>query len=132
MSQENVDSVLRSLESWNCGDVDGWLELAHPDLEFRTSGVYPGTDATYRGQAELRRFWTAFREPWESLHIQVDQAREVGDDVVVLATFEAHGRDGISVHREVAWIWRFVDEMAARVDAYASWEAAREAAGLSG
>jgi ketosteroid isomerase-like protein len=131
MSQENVDAVRRSLEGWNRGDIDAWLGSLRPDLEFRTSGVFPGTDAVYRGEAKLRRFWTSFREPWESLQIHVDRVRQVDEDVLVLATFEAHAREGMSVKREVAWVWHFVDDLAGHVDAYGTWAEALEAAGLS-
>jgi hypothetical protein len=30
MSIENVDAVRRCLDGWNRGDVDAWLESAHP------------------------------------------------------------------------------------------------------
>ena len=63
MSQENVDAVRSSLEGWNRGDIDAWLDRPHPDIEFRTSGLCPGTDPIYRGHAELRRFWTSFPNP---------------------------------------------------------------------
>ena len=131
MSEENVDYVRISLEGWNRGDIDAWLGIAHPDIEFRTSGLYPGTDLIYRGVAGLRRMWTTFREPWESLQVRVDQEREVGDEVVVLGTLEGHARDGMSVEREVAWIFRFVDDLCVQVEAYATWKEALEAAGLS-
>ena len=132
MSQENVDAVRRSLDGWNRGDIDAWLGSLHSDIEFHPSGIYPGTDPVYRGESELRRFWATFREPWESLHIRIDQAREVGDDVLALGAFEGHARDGMSVQREVAWIFRFVDGQAVRCDAYGSWKEALEAVGLSG
>ena len=74
MSKQNVEIVRGSLEGWNRGDIDAWLGSPHSDIEFRTSGLYPGTDPVYRGLAGLRRFWTTFREPWESLQIQVDQS----------------------------------------------------------
>jgi ketosteroid isomerase-like protein len=130
MSQKNVDAVRSSLEGWNRGDIDAWLGSAAPDIEFRTSGLYPGTDPIYRGHAELRRFWTSFREPWESLQIRIDQVRGVGDDVLALGTFEGHARDGMSVQREVAWIYRFVDHLNTRADAYGTWKEALVAAGL--
>jgi len=131
MSQENMDYVRSSLEGWNRGDIDAWLGSPHPDIEFRTSGLYPGIDSIYRGVAGLRRFWNTFREPWESLQIRIDQAREVGDEVVVLGTFEGHARDGMSVKREVGWIFRFVDGLCVQVEGYATWKKALEAAGLS-
>ncbi len=131
MSKENVDAVRSSFDAWNRGDIDTWLGWAHPDIEFRTSGLYPGTDPLYRGHAGLRRFWTTFREPWESLQIHADQVREVGDDVVVLGTVEGHARDGMSVQREVAWVWRFVNGLNTRTFTYGTWQEALEAAGLS-
>ncbi len=130
MSRENVDAVRSSIEGWNCGDIDAWLGSPHPDVEFRPSGVYLGVDPIYRGVAGLRRFWTTFREPWESLQVRIDQMREVGDDVVLLGTFDGHARDGMSVQREVAWVWRFVNDLCVRVDAYGTWKEALEAAGL--
>ena len=42
MSQENVDYVRSSLDGWNRGDVDAWLGSPHREIEFRTSGLYPG------------------------------------------------------------------------------------------
>ena len=130
MSQENVEVVLASLDGWNRGDIDAWLGTPHPDIEFHTSGIYPGTDPVYRGEAELRRFWESFREPWESLHVRVDETRDIGDEVVALCTFEGHARDGMTVRREVAWIWRFVNQQSVRADAYGSWKEALDAAGL--
>ena len=41
MSRENVDAVRSSLEGWNHGDIEAWLGSPHPDIEFRTSGLYP-------------------------------------------------------------------------------------------
>ena len=131
MSQENVDAARRWVEDWNRGDVDPWLEAVHRDIEFWTSGVFPGTDPVYRGHADMRRFWNTFREPWESLEIRVDRVREVGDEVLVLGTFEAHARDGMRVERKVGYVSRFVDDLVARVDAYKTWEEALKAAGLS-
>jgi ketosteroid isomerase-like protein len=34
MSQENVATVRASLDAWNRGDVDAWLEPAHPEIEW--------------------------------------------------------------------------------------------------
>ncbi len=130
MSRENVDAALSSLEGWNRGDIEAWLGSPHPEIEFRTSGTYPGVDPIYRGPAELRRFWTAFREPWESLQIHIDHVRDLGDEVLVLGTFEGHAREGMSVQREVAWIFRFADGLATRAHGYATWKEALEAAGL--
>ena len=80
----------------------------------------------------MRRFWTIFREPWESLQVRVDQVRDLDDDIVLLGTFEGHARDGMSVQREVAWIFGgYVGDRASRVEAYGTWRDALEAVGLA-
>ena len=131
MSLENVGVVRSSLAGWNRGDIDAWLDSMHPDFEFRTSGAYLGIDPVYRGEAGLRRFWRAFREPWESLEIHIDETRETGDEVLALCTFEGHARDGMTVRREVAYLFRFVNNQTTRADSYGSWKEALEVVGLS-
>jgi ketosteroid isomerase-like protein len=130
MSRENVELVRSGLDGWSRGDIGAWLAPYHPDIEFRTSGVYPGLDPIYRGHAELRHFWEVMREPWESLPIRIEQVREVGDQVVALCVFEGHAREGMTVRREVAFTCGFADDLLVRVDAYGSWEEALEAVGL--
>ena len=131
MSGENVELVRSSLDGWSRGDVEGWLALLDPDVEFRTSGVYPGVDPIYRGHAELRRFWEVFREPWESIQIRIDQVREAGDQVVSLCLFEGHARDGMIVRREAAAVWTIRDGKVARVVWFGTHAEALEAVGLS-
>jgi ketosteroid isomerase-like protein len=130
MSHENVEQVRASVDGWCRGDIEAWLATAHPDVEFRPSGVYLGLEPVYRGHAELREFWDVFREPWELMQIELCQVRELGDQVVSLCMFEGHAREGMTVRREVAWIWRFADGVCVRLDTYGSWDEALEAAGL--
>ena len=131
MSEANVEAVRRGFDAWNRGDVEGWLQPLHPEVEFRTSGLYPGTDPVYRGHDDMRRFWTSFREPWEVLQIRVDETREVDDGVVILGTFEAQARDGMSVQREASWILWLTGDLIAQIQTHTSWQEALEAVGLS-
>ena len=103
--------------------------IASPRHRVSDLRLYPGTDGL-PGAWGLRRFWTTFREPWESLQIQINRVRDLGDEVLVLGTFEGHARDGMTVEREVAWIFRFVDGLVTRAEGYAAWNEALEAAGL--
>ncbi len=127
-----MEAVRRGFDAWNRGDVEGWLEPLHPEVEFRTSGLYPGTDPVYRGHDGMRRFWTSFREPWELLQIRVDEARDTGEGVVViLGAFEAEARDGMSVQREAAWTFWFNGDLVTQGQTHPSWQEALEAVGLS-
>ena len=98
MSDENVEVVRSSFDAWNRGDIDTWLGWAHPDIEFRTSGLYPGTDPLYRGMPDC----AASGPPSASLGSRFKSApisTWVGDDVVVLGTVQGHARDGIASPR---------------------------------
>ena len=131
MAGENVEAVLKALDWWSRGDMEAWLEPSDPDAEFWTSGTFPGIDPVYRGREELVRFWHAFREPWESIRIQVDEIREAEHLVVPLCTFEGRARDGMTVQREAGWTWELEDGLFRRVRAYGSWVEALAAAGLA-
>lgn len=132
MSRENVERVQRGYSAWNLGDMDAMLALMGPDFEYLTSGLFPGIAAVYRGHQGWRDFWRDFRETWEMLRIELDEARDAGEEVVTLFTFHARGRDGLEVRRQFGNVWTFRDGLVVRIQAYADWSEALEAAGLRG
>ncbi len=131
MSDENVEKVREAYAAWNEGDMDAMLSFLHPEMEFVTSGVFPGVAPVFRGHEGWREFWRDFRGTWDSLRIDLEEARDTGKGVVALFRFDARGRDGLEVRREFANVWSFRDGLAVRIEAYADWGQALEAAGLS-
>jgi ketosteroid isomerase-like protein len=129
MSQENVEVVRRGIKAWNRGDMDAMLASLHPDVEYVT-GVFPGLDPVYRGHDGFRKFWQDFVETWESISIDIDALRAASERVLVRMTFNARGRDGVDVHRQVARLVTFRDGVVVRYENYAGWTTALEAAGL--
>jgi ketosteroid isomerase-like protein len=131
MSKENVDIARVGYAAWSRGDLEGLLATLDEEIEFRTSGLFPGLDPVYRGHAGMRKYWEDFRSPWQSVRIVIDHFREQGDQLVAFFRFEAVGRDGLAVHREAANILTVRDGLAIRIDSHGSWDAALEAVGLS-
>jgi uncharacterized protein len=131
MSEENVEIVRRGYAAWSDDDMDTMLALLDPDIEFVSSGLFPGLAPVYRGHSGWQDLWRDLREPWESLRIVLDELREGGERVVTLFTFVAIGRDGLEVRRQFGNVWTFRDGLAVRIQAYADWSEALEAAGLS-
>jgi len=129
VSEENLDLVQRAYDAWNRGDVDGVLALCHPEFEYHASGIYPGLDPVYRGHEGFRKFERDFRATWESLSIDVERLEDRGDQVAVLGTFEARGRDGMSLRRPMSNRVTIRDGLAVRIDAYGEWDQALEAIG---
>jgi ketosteroid isomerase-like protein len=131
MWQSDVELTRIGHEAWSRGDLEQMLARLDKNVEFRPSGVFPGLEPVYRGHEGMRRFWEDFRSPWRSLRIVIHDMRQRGDQVVVLGTFEAVGRDGLTVHRPVANVVTVRNGLGIRVTVHATWEAGLEAVGLS-
>ena len=131
MSQEDLEVARAGYEAWSRGDLEAMLETLDDDVEFWTSGLFPGLEPVYRGHEGMRRYWEDFRSPGKSIRITVHDFRQRGDQIVALGTFEAVGRDGLTVHRPAANVLTLREGRGIRVTAHATWEAALEAAGLS-
>jgi ketosteroid isomerase-like protein len=133
MSQENVEIVRRSLDGWNRGDVEAWLQSAHPEIEWSSEIVrrVEGSETVYRGPAEMRRYWDEWHSVWEVM-IDVSEIRDLGDTVVALASIRARGEaSGIDLERPVAYVFEFDGGLARKVRAYLDPHQALEGVGLS-
>jgi ketosteroid isomerase-like protein len=132
MSQENVEVVRKAFEAWNRGDRPGAEAYVDPDWEWRTAQKFPGVDAVYRGKEGFRRFWSSFREPWESIRIDLERLEDLGDGrVLALMTFYGKGRgSGVDVTTEYANVVTIRDGLWVYAVGYSDWHSAFEAAGL--
>jgi ketosteroid isomerase-like protein len=132
MSQENVDVARRAMDTWNRGDVDGWLETGHPKIEW-TSGIateVSGTEQVYRGEVEMRRFWDEWHSLWD-LNVEIWDIRDLGDTVVTIGRIRTRGKtSGIVLDRPVAYVFEFEDRLIRKLRAYADPDQALEAVGL--
>jgi ketosteroid isomerase-like protein len=132
MSEELVDKVLRSMEAWNRGDVDAWLEPAHPAIEWISEIVrrVEGAETVYRGVAEMRAYWEDWHATWD-VNIDVTRTYDLGDTVVAVADVRTRGEaSGIGLEREVAYVFEFEDGLARRARAYFDAQEALDAAGI--
>jgi ketosteroid isomerase-like protein len=130
VSQENVEVVRRALEAWSRGDLEASLAFVDPEVEWRGTGLFPGVARVYHGHEGYTRWWNDFRALWDEIEVIGERLLDHGDRVVVFGRFEARGRDGITVGRELGMVVAFRDGLAARIEAFPSGEQALEAAGL--
>ena len=133
MSEENVEIVRKAFAAWNRGDRPGMEVYVDPDWEWRTAQKFPGVDAVYRGKDGFRRFWQTFREPWESIRVELERVEDLGDGrVLALMTFYGKGKDsGVDVTTEYANILTIRDGLFTHAAGYKDWSSAVGAAGLS-
>jgi ketosteroid isomerase-like protein len=94
----NSDLLRAGYEAWNRDDCNAWLELLDPEIEIRTSGVFPDLAPVYNGRERARKFWRQMREPWENFRIDVLEMEEESDVVAAAIRFRARGIDsGVEV-----------------------------------
>ena len=114
-----------------------WAELseaaAHlfqPDFECAFAGATP-SEASYAGRDGLRALWLDWLAPWATYRVEVDQAIDLGDRVLLLV--RDYGRLEVGAE-EVALngsaIWTFRDGRIARAEFYPIRDEALKAAGL--
>ena len=46
----NTELAERGYRAWNEDDLDGLLAICHPEVEYHTSGVFPGLESVYERQ----------------------------------------------------------------------------------
>ena len=112
-------------------DLETWLETLHPEVEFRTSGLFPDLAPIYRGHRGMRSFWDAMLAPWGSFRLEVERIVEGDECAAVAIRFRAQGEgSGVLTDLRQGHALRFEDGRIVKVSAHASFEAALSAAGL--
>ena len=86
MSQENSKIALQLIEASNRRDVEAFVALISPDVEWVDPTFWSEPTRVYRGRAEVREWFDRVVEPWESLDFEVEEITEAADDRVFLET----------------------------------------------
>lgn len=132
MSQENVEVVRDQFAATNERDFPRAMSHYAEDVElvvdrdaFLEGGRFNGRDAVGQWFAN----WFATFEP--GYRFDIEQARDLGDVVLLFATHHGRGRaSGAEVHGQTGYLYRLRDGKIVRVELYRSPAEALEAVGL--
>jgi ketosteroid isomerase-like protein len=127
MSQENVESVRRSLEAYRRGDyIGGSADLA-PDVVWHVGQEQPA-----RGPAAVRDVWKRWDADWQELETVADEFIDAGDAVVVAIHYRGRGRgSGVEVEDRKFEVHTFRDGQCVSKLDFEERSEALNAAGLS-
>jgi ketosteroid isomerase-like protein len=106
----NSELLLAGFRAWNRDDLDGYLELLHPDVRISTSGVFPDLADDYCGCERAATFWRQMHEPWERFRIDVEHIEDDGDWAIASLRFRGLGADsGVEVDMRFGMAMRVSD-----------------------
>jgi ketosteroid isomerase-like protein len=141
MSQENVDLALALQPG---PDVDlvpivrdddmqaAWVEAAAPYFhsDFECAHRLLGAERTYAGMDGLRESWQDWLVPWATYRVEVEDAIDCGDRVLMLVCdFGRREGSAAEVKSNNAAIWTIRDGKVARAEFYADRDWARKDVG---
>src|SRR5262245_59455079 len=128
MSQENVEVVRRVWETWERGDLTGWLDLMSDDLVTRRAGL---DNATYHGKEGFLEQASEWGEGFAEWSAAAEEFIDAGDQVVVRNRQTARGEaSGVPIETDFWFVHTVSQGQIVRVDMFANEREALEAAGL--
>jgi ketosteroid isomerase-like protein len=128
--KRNVDLVREGMNAWSRGELDATLALIDEEIVWRPVTAWPGIQPEYRGHAGVRRFWEAFRDPWETITMEADEIRELDEHrVLTRSHFRARGRaSGVTTEAVLHTVWTLRRGKLVRFESFTDERAALDAA----
>ena len=132
MSEENVETVRRSLEAFQRGDMEEMLSYMDPEGELHSAIVGGAEGNVYRGHEGFRKWYADSFESFEELRNEWSEFRDLGDRVLVFGRVKARGREsGVELDSPMGWVFTVRRGKLMKADGFLSRAEALEAAGLS-
>jgi ketosteroid isomerase-like protein len=131
MTPENLELVRRGHAAFTRGDLSPIRRIVAVDVDWGTTGSFPGLEASYRGSDALDAWMDAVRAAWEWFEVTVDDVlRDDGDVLVIRERLRGRGREsGAEVDMRITAVYWFEAGRIARRRVFDTEAEAVEAAG---
>ena len=127
MARGNADLVRPIYEQWGRGNWVPRFEVYHPHMQWGWSDEFPGLDGVYEDHADPNPRLRAWLSEWEHWRAEAEDYLEIGNHVVVLATYYGRGRgSGVEIQQHGAHVFELRDGKVVRLEIFASREKAME------
>jgi ketosteroid isomerase-like protein len=131
MSQQHVDKVRDFIDAYNRRDFDTAVEDFDPEIEW----VMPARQRSDsgRGPGAALRFFEEIDETMEELRLEPQEFIDAGDRVATRLRHHGRGKgSGVEINEELYHqVATFRDGRIVRMEYFAEWDEALDAAGLS-
>jgi ketosteroid isomerase-like protein len=133
LSDENIELARRSFQAWSERDMEWFVDNSTPEFAFVPGvvGEVEGQEeSAVRGAEGIRGHFATLDEPWETFDVDIDEYREVGEQVVCIGRVRAKGRgSGLELDQPIAMALWFRGDKIDRAQSFLDPTAAIEAAG---
>jgi ketosteroid isomerase-like protein len=131
MSRENVELLYRAYDAFNRRDIDAFLALCDPDIEFTVLHLELEGGRSYRGHDGVRRYSENMLSVFPDFRAEADEVRDRGDVTVVGGRLRGHGTESDASFEQTYWeIWKWRHGKCIRWHTFRTEAEALEAAGL--
>jgi len=132
MSEENVELQHRVIDDFNRRDLDAYLALVDPNVEFTPYEVSVQGGDPYRGHDGVRKWWRDSFAVLRDLRAEVYEVRDLGSITLVRGCLRGQGAEsGAAFERTMYLVAEWRTRKIVWWGAFASEADALEAAGLS-
>jgi hypothetical protein len=131
MSEANVDLHRRAVEAYNSYDIEAFIAIADPSIEFHAvfaeiGGVYHGHDGLRRWQGDLEDAWGG------EIHAEPEAFFDLGEETLMFYVQHVRGhQSGAEVAMPLANLMRWRDGRCIYSKAYRKREDALKDLGIS-
>jgi ketosteroid isomerase-like protein len=131
MSEENVELGYRRADAFSRGDLDAFLALVDPEIEFHSRLAELEGGEPYRGHDGIRSWWENVKGVWSDLSSEIEEVRDLGDVIVARIRLRGHGIGSDAPWEQTQWhVTEWRQRKVIRWRVYADEAEALEAAGL--
>jgi ketosteroid isomerase-like protein len=129
MESANIQ-VLRQLEElFNSRDLDGYVQLLDPAVAWHVAREDPDT-TIHHGRDRVRGYLEHWIQTFADLRLEMNEARDVGDQVLVVLRMHGHGTgSGAPFDERISCLFALHDGRVTRVEEFFDADEALSAAG---
>jgi ketosteroid isomerase-like protein len=128
MSQENVELLHQAFDAFNRRDLDAYLALGDPELEFISYWMQVEGGGPYRGHDGVRDWWERLFDVFPDFTGEIEEVRDLGDRTIARVRVHAHGVESDAPMTQTMWLvaewrhkkaiwWHFVSSEAEALEA---------------
>ena len=132
MTRGNLEVIRRAHAAFNRGELEVLHEVTSADVEWGTTGAWPGIDSRYVGPGAVVRWAQDIRSVWEVFEVGIDGVLgETADRMVVTERLNGRGAgSGVEVQYRVFSVYWFRDGRIVKRESFVDRAPALEAVGL--